>query len=200
MASGVRLSEVTETKSLCAAYEFTTLTCIPGNLMYNGTKIQLLDLPGIIEGAAHGKGRGKEVISVAKTADLILMVLDGGKEQVNRHREILENELETVGLRLNKQPPNVTLVPNKIGGVKINKTVNLTKLGDDPVTRSMGPAGKDIYFSLGLGIATETKRATALTWPYRPLAAACPFLGNRTDLSREKKQLVGACLGEAKTS
>ena len=25
-----------------------------------------------------------------------MMVLDGGKEQVNRHREILEGELETV--------------------------------------------------------------------------------------------------------
>ncbi len=40
-----------ETESLVAAYEFTTLTCIPGNIMYRGTKIQLLDLPGIIEGA-----------------------------------------------------------------------------------------------------------------------------------------------------
>ena len=38
------------TESLVAAYEFTTLTCIPGNIMYRGTKIQLLDLPGIIEG------------------------------------------------------------------------------------------------------------------------------------------------------
>jgi ribosome-interacting GTPase 1 len=34
-------------------------------LQYNGTKVQLLDLPGIIEGAAHGKGRGKEVLSLA---------------------------------------------------------------------------------------------------------------------------------------
>lgn len=90
------LSTLTDTQSEAAAYEFTTLTCIPGNLMYNGTKIQLLDLPGIIEGAAHGKGRGKEVIAVARTADLVMIVLDAGKEQVNRHREILENELETV--------------------------------------------------------------------------------------------------------
>ncbi len=47
-------------------YEFTTLTCIPGNLVYNDVRIQLLDLPGIIEGASQGKGRGREVISVAK--------------------------------------------------------------------------------------------------------------------------------------
>lgn len=45
------LSHLTDTKSQTAAYEFTTLTCIPGNVFYKGTRIQLLDLPGIIEGA-----------------------------------------------------------------------------------------------------------------------------------------------------
>lgn len=44
-----------------AAYEFTTLTCVPGVVRYNGAKIQLLDLPGIIEGAKDGKGRGRQV-------------------------------------------------------------------------------------------------------------------------------------------
>ena len=53
------LSTITDTKSVAAGYEFTTLTCIPGVIHYNGTNIQLLDLPGIIEGAARGEGRGK---------------------------------------------------------------------------------------------------------------------------------------------
>ncbi|KAJ8601335.1 hypothetical protein CTAYLR_007247 [Chrysophaeum taylorii] len=132
------LSELTDTESVAAGYEFTTLTCIPGNLVLNGVRIQLLDLPGIIEGAAHGKGRGREVIAVARTADLVLMVLDAGKEGVNRHREILETELETVGLRLNKRPPNVTLVKKKTGGVKFNATVPLTKLGSDPHEAVLG--------------------------------------------------------------
>jgi len=48
------LSVLTGTESTAASYEFTTLTCIPGNIHVKGTKIQLLDLPGIIEGAAHG--------------------------------------------------------------------------------------------------------------------------------------------------
>ena len=69
------LTSVTDTASLSAAYEFTTLTCIPGVIHYNDAKIQLLDLPGIIEGAAEGKGRGKQVIAVAKNSDMILMVL-----------------------------------------------------------------------------------------------------------------------------
>jgi hypothetical protein len=93
------LSELTSTESEAAGYEFTTLTCIPGVLKYKGSKIQVLDLPGIIEGAAHGAGRGKEVIAVARSADAILIVLDAGKEGLQRHREILEQELETVGIR-----------------------------------------------------------------------------------------------------
>lgn len=148
------LSTVTETESEQAAYEFTTLTCIPGIIYYNDCKIQLLDLPGpqfslilvhillislhassspgIIEGAAHGKGRGRQVIAVAKSADLILMVLDAAKERGNRHKEILEAELHTVGLRLNRTPPDISLRIKEGGGVKFNSTVPLTKLGTNP--------------------------------------------------------------------
>ena len=39
----------------------------------------MLDLPGIIEGASQGKGRGKQVIAVARTADLVVMQLDALK-------------------------------------------------------------------------------------------------------------------------
>jgi len=60
------LSKVTKTESIVAAYSFTTLTAIPGVLEYGGAEIQVLDLPGIIEGAAEGKGRGRQVISAAK--------------------------------------------------------------------------------------------------------------------------------------
>jgi len=126
------LGQLTETTSEAADYEFTTLTCIPGTLKYKGSKIQVLDLPGIIEGAAHGKGRGREVIACARNCDAILIVLDAGKEGLNRHREILEQELETVGIRLNKRPPDVTFTKKATGGVKFSSTVPLTHLGPEP--------------------------------------------------------------------
>ena len=89
--------------------------------------------PGIIEGAAHGAGRGKEVIAVARSADAILIVLDAGKETGNRHREILERELETVGIRLNQRPPDVTFTKRKTGGgVRFASTVPQTMLGPEP--------------------------------------------------------------------
>eukprot|EP00745_Piridium_sociabile_P020357 TRINITY_DN3133_c0_g1_i1.p2 TRINITY_DN3133_c0_g1~~TRINITY_DN3133_c0_g1_i1.p2 ORF type:complete len:165 (+),score=21.40 TRINITY_DN3133_c0_g1_i1:78-572(+) len=99
------LNQLTGTVSLAAAYEFTTLTCIPGVIHYQEAKIQLLDLPGIIEGAAEGRGRGRQVISVARSSDLILMVLDATKDESQKQK--LERELETVGIRLNRDPPNV---------------------------------------------------------------------------------------------
>jgi small GTP-binding protein len=73
------LTKLTGTFSKVAAYEFTTLTCVPGVIRYKGAKIQLLDLPGIIEGAKDGKGRGKQVIAVARTCNLIIVVLDATK-------------------------------------------------------------------------------------------------------------------------
>eukprot|EP01120_Amphizonella_sp_Union-15-10_P012104 TRINITY_DN5325_c0_g1_i1.p1 TRINITY_DN5325_c0_g1~~TRINITY_DN5325_c0_g1_i1.p1 ORF type:complete len:406 (-),score=73.71 TRINITY_DN5325_c0_g1_i1:5-1222(-) len=127
------LSTVTKTESLAAAYEFTTLTCIPGVIYYNECKIQLLDLPGIIEGAAEGKGRGRQVIAVAKSADLILIILDASKEGKDfKHREILERELQSVGIRLNCDPPDIYFKIKPTGGVKFNATCKLTKLGDEP--------------------------------------------------------------------
>ena len=51
---------------------------IPGVLEYEGARIQLLDLPGIVEGAAMGRGRGRQVVSVAKTADVIIIMSECG--------------------------------------------------------------------------------------------------------------------------
>ncbi len=109
------MSKLTGTKSLAAAYEFTTLTCIPGTYHYKGCKIQLLDLPGIIEGAKDGKGRGKQVIGVARTCSLILITLDASKPMT--HKLKIERELEGFGIRLNKEPPDINFKRRKKGGI-----------------------------------------------------------------------------------
>jgi len=115
------LSTVTKTDSEVAEYAFTTLTCIAGVVEYKDAKIQLLDMPGIIQGAAQGKGRGKQVIAAARTADLVLMVLEA--EKADRHKELLTYELESVGIRINKSPPDVNVKMKKTGGVHFTTTV-----------------------------------------------------------------------------
>jgi len=125
------LSTLTKTQSECAAYEFTTLTCIPGVIEYNGANIQLLDLPGIIEGAAGGKGRGRQVIAVARTADLVVMMLEASKGDVQRR--LLEKELETVGIRLNRRRPNIYFKIKKGGGMSFTSMVPLTMCSEKMV-------------------------------------------------------------------
>lgn len=135
------LTLATGTDSEAAAYEFTTLTCIPGVIHYNDAKIQLLDLPGIIEGASEGKGRGRQVIAVAKSSDLILMVLDATKSEAANsqyaHKEILTRELEAVGLRLNQTPPQIYIRKKTSGGVQVNNVVpgGLTKMSEATVLK-----------------------------------------------------------------
>jgi small GTP-binding protein len=116
------LNKLTGTFSEVAAYEFTTLTCIPGVIRYRGAKIQLLDLPGIIEGAKDGKGRGRQVISTARTCNAIVIVLDALKPLT--HKRLIEHELEGFGIRLNREPPKITFRKKDKGGISFTPNNN----------------------------------------------------------------------------
>ncbi|KAG8941084.1 Developmentally-regulated GTP-binding protein 2, partial [Tulasnella sp. 408] len=74
----------------------------------------LLDLPGIVEGASQGRGRGRQVVAVAKTADVILVMLDATKSL--EQKRLLEIELDAVGIRLNKRKPDVVFKKKTGGG------------------------------------------------------------------------------------
>ena len=117
------------TLSIAAAYEFTTLTTVPGQVQYNGAAIQMLDLPGIIQGAKDGKGRGRQVIAVAKTCHLIFIVLDVNKPLTDKR--VIENELEGFGIRINKDPPNIVFKKKDKGGISITNTVPLTHISHE---------------------------------------------------------------------
>lgn len=119
-----------------AAYEFTTLTTVPGVIRYKGAKIQLLDLPGIIEGAKDGKGRGKQVIAVARTCNLIFIVLDVLKPL--GHKRLIEYELEGFGIRLNKEPPNIYFKRKDKGGLNYQALVPQSSLDLETVKAILG--------------------------------------------------------------
>lgn len=104
---------------------------IPGTIHYRGARIQLLDMPGIIEGAKDGKGRGRQVISTARTCDVILIVLDASKPMT--HKRIIERELEGFGIRLNRTPPNIVLTRKEKGGVMYRSSLPQPHLSEELV-------------------------------------------------------------------
>lgn len=125
------LNALTNAESQVAEYAFTTLEVVPGMLHYNGARIQLLDVPGIIEGASRGRGRGREVLSVMRSADLVLLVLDAG--DAPRQREAVLRELHEAGIRVNLSPPKVRIVKKERGGIRVSSTVRLSELTEETV-------------------------------------------------------------------
>ena len=121
------LNRLTGAKSAVGAFQFTTLTVVPGMMEYRGAKIQVLDLPGIIKGASSGKGLGKRILSVARSADLVLLVLDVFQPY---HEEVLINELGNIGIRLNQLPPNITIEKASMGGIAVAQQVKLNKISE----------------------------------------------------------------------
>jgi ribosome-interacting GTPase 1 len=125
------INQLSAASSKVGSYDFTTTQVIPGMMEYKRAKIQILDLPGLISGAASGKGRGREIISVARSADLLLLMVD-----INTLPFIsnLKTELYQTGIRLEEEEPNVLINPKTSGGIKIIATVRLTQVNLETIT------------------------------------------------------------------
>jgi small GTP-binding protein len=130
------LNELTNAEVDTGAYEFTTLEVHPGMMKHKGANIQILDVPGLIGGAADGRGGGTQVLSVVRNADLILIVLD---PEEMRYDEITE-EVYKAGLRTNIQPPDMKIEKKERGGINISSTVEL-ELDDETIKDLMQQNG-----------------------------------------------------------
>ena len=141
------ISKVTDAHSEAGGYAFTTLTCIPGVMEHRGAKIQILDLPGLIKGAAEGKGRGREILNVIRSADMVLYIVDPFQDG---HFNVLHRELHNAGLRLNETKPPVFIKRTDRGGIEVRSTVEQTHLTHEEMA--------DIIRSFGYTSALVTLR------------------------------------------
>ncbi|MBN1544799.1 GTP-binding protein [Candidatus Woesearchaeota archaeon] len=124
------LNVITNANSPVGAYEFTTLSVIPGLLEHKGAKIQILDVPGIVQGAASGRGRGREVLSVLQNADMALILVDTLRPNALK---VILGEINDAHLRINKVKPDVRIKKKAKGGISIGKTVRLDLLSDETI-------------------------------------------------------------------
>jgi len=115
------LNAITNKDSKVAAYDFTTLDAIPGMMEYDGkykgARIQIIDLPGVIEGGAAGKGRGREVFAAVRNANLIIILLDVRRPD---HLTKILNELWKANIRLDQPPSRIKIIRRNYGGINIS--------------------------------------------------------------------------------
>ncbi len=133
------LNRITNAETKTGHYAFTTLNVVPGILKYNGANIQILDLPGIIEGARSSKGRGREIISVARNADLLLIVLEPFSPEKD-YKSIMR-ELTAMGIRLNTEPPNVYIEKKHTGGIDVVSSKKITKITPETIKAILNTYG-----------------------------------------------------------
>jgi small GTP-binding protein len=122
------MNQLTDAQSRVGSYDFTTVDVIPGMMNYNGSKIQILDFPGLISGASEGKGRGREILSAIRNVDLVLFMIDAQHEN---HLDLMTLELQKAGLRLNETKPDVVVKRTGQGGINVTAAVKLTHLNED---------------------------------------------------------------------
>jgi len=95
-------------------YEFATLEPVPGMAPYEGGSLQMVELPAIVEGSANGRSQGKEIISLIRNSDSIIVL--GTKEQ----REVVTNELKESKIFLNKTRPPIEVKVSSFKGLQIS--------------------------------------------------------------------------------
>lgn len=123
------LNQLTNAESDVGDYDFTTLKIVPGMMEYKGANIQLLDMPGIVRGASRGRGRGREIISVVRASDLIVILLDVFETNLG----LMLEELYDAGIRFNDKLPDIVATRKDRGGISVNTTVKLTKIDEEMI-------------------------------------------------------------------
>lgn len=174
------INKITNAESKVAAYAFTTLSVIPGMLKYKESYIQVLDVPGLIEGASLGKGRGKEVLSVARGADLLVIMTD--PKRIGFLNSLVK-ELEIAGIRINKKRPDVRIEKMLSGGVTVRS--NFKQEFDDQTVEDIA-----IQFGLKNAIITikEKLRIDELidSFSQRIVYKDAIFVVNKADTLKKK--------------
>ncbi|MEI6189395.1 MAG: GTPase ObgE [Chitinophagia bacterium] len=88
------LSVITAAKPKIANYAFTTLTPQLGMVAYRDNRsFCIADLPGIIEGAAEGKGLGHRFLRHIERNAVLLFIIPSDSDDHKKEFEILKNEL-----------------------------------------------------------------------------------------------------------
>jgi len=115
------IAAVSAAKPKIADYPFTTLEPNLGVVSFDGREFVLADIPGLIEGAAEGKGLGHEFLRHTERARVLVILLDPAETQTNppiEQLEILRSEIERYSQELASRPSIVLLNKSDLPGAE----------------------------------------------------------------------------------
>ncbi|MGA7229031.1 MAG: GTPase ObgE [Acidimicrobiia bacterium] len=151
------ISTVSAAKPKIADYPFTTLEPNLGVVSFDGREIVLADIPGLIEGAATGRGLGHEFLRHVERARVLVMLLDPSDMQEHdpvRQLEILSSEISGYSKDLATRPRLVLIGKTDLGDV--GETAE--RLGAMPVSSFSGEGMKEALHAIA-DLVDEAQRA-----------------------------------------
>ena len=99
------ISAISNARPKIADYPFTTLAPNLGIIKYGDyNSFVMADIPGLIEGAAEGKGLGSQFLRHVERTRVLVFLVDGTSENIKEQYEILRSELERHDPELNTRP------------------------------------------------------------------------------------------------
>ena len=134
-------------KPKIADYPFTTLEPNLGVVTVGDREFVLADIPGLIEGAAEGRGLGHEFLRHTERASVLVILLDPAETQINtplEQLEILTREIADYSRELSERPQLVLV--NKCDLSDVTQIVDAT--GAVPVSALTGEGITDALHTI----------------------------------------------------
>jgi len=152
------ISKVSAAKPKIADYPFTTLEPNLGVVSFDGREFVLADIPGLIEGAASGRGLGHEFLRHVERARVLVMLLDPAETQEKgpaEQLEILSREIAEYSAEIAARPRLVLLNKSDLGDL----SEMAASLGAMPVSAATGDGIRDALHAVA-DLVDEAERAT----------------------------------------
>lgn len=126
------INAISHTKAKVAEYPFTTLIPNLGSIHHKETTFNMIDIPGLIKGAAEGKGLGNAFLRHVLKAKIFCMVCDGSRydagiaEIIDLFQEIMEyidQKFDSPDIDIIKKDDMITLVATVNGEIILEKRI-----------------------------------------------------------------------------
>jgi ribosome-interacting GTPase 1 len=113
------LSALTNAEPNITSYPFGTTKPIPGMMLFEDVQIQLLEGPALFKGAADGKGWGPKVLSLARNADGLILLIDLSYSDPISQVKMLVNELYEAHIVIEEPSSQVEVIRKASGGIQV---------------------------------------------------------------------------------
>lgn len=171
------LARVSNARPEIADYPFTTLTPNLGMVPIDSeTTVLFADIPGLIEGAADGKGLGHDFLKHVERTAVIVHLVDAYNEDVAAAYQTIRDELKAYAKVLDKRPEIVALT--KVEGMDQAQVADLLqqlqvaagkKAQVLPISSAAGTGIKELLFAVKKVVVAARTEIAATEEPKIPV-------------------------------